>query len=176
MLSLIETCFLGYVFKENHIIKSYFGGKNMKRIIVVGIILLFLGSSVPALAKTQSSFSKTIPSISTLSAEDFKVYIGAGFYREHEAKFGGGWHMTVEDTGDTNITGFMYEKETTLSGKVVDNGSGTFSLQPGMSVGSASVSLFDFHPITLIKLTVVVGNMTYSKSRYGISPFVLLMG
>jgi len=148
----------------------------MKKIIVVGVILLFLGSSIPALATTQSSLSKTIPSISTSSSEDYKVYIGAGFYREHEGKFGWGWHMTVEDTGDTNITGVMYDKETTLSGKVVDNGSGPFSLIPGMSVGAASVSLLDFHPITLINLTVVVGNMTYSKSGYGIGPFVLLVG
>ena len=61
--------------KGNSAIELYFGGKNMKKIIVVGVILLFLGSSVPALAKTQSFISKTIPSISTSSAEDYKVYI-----------------------------------------------------------------------------------------------------
>jgi hypothetical protein len=161
--------------KGNHIIKLYFGGKNMKKIIVVGVILLFLGSSVPALAKTQSSLSKTIPSISALSAEDYQVYIGAGINREYEGKFGLGWHMTVMNSGDTNITGTTYNKETTLFGKVVDNGSGPFSLLPGtgFSVGSA---LLDFHPISFINLTVVVGNMTYSKSGYGIGPFVLLLG
>jgi len=149
----------------------------MKKIIVVGIILLFLGSSVPALAKTQSSLSKTIPSISALSAEDYQVYIGAGINRYYgEGKFGWGWHMTVENTGDTNITGAMYNKETTLSGKIVDNGSGTFSLRPGFGTGLGTVILLDFHPITLINLTVVVENMTYSKSGYGIGPFVLIVG
>jgi hypothetical protein len=148
----------------------------MKKILVVGIILLFLGSSVPALATTQSFVSKTISSISVSSVEDYKVYIGAGINREYgEGKFGLGWHMTVENTGDTNISGFTYDKETTLLGKLVDNGSGLFSLLPGtgFSVGSW---LLDFHPISFINLTVVVGNMTYSKSGYGIGPFVLLVG
>ena len=108
----------------------------MKKIIVVGVILLFLGSSVPALAKTQSFVSKTIPSISASSAEDYKVFIGAGIYREYGGKFGLGSHMTVVNTGDTNVTGVFYKKETTLSGKVIANGSGPFSVLPGMSVGT----------------------------------------
>jgi hypothetical protein len=147
----------------------------MKKIIVVGIILLFLGSSVPALAKTQFSLSRTTSSISASLAEDYQVYIGAGINREYEGKFGLGWHMTVMNTGDTNITGATYNKETTLFGKVVDNGSRPFSLIPDMGFSEGSASL-DFHPITLINLTVVVENMTYSKSGYGIGPFVLLMG
>jgi hypothetical protein len=142
---------------------------------ICAVVLLVLGSSVPALAKTQSSLSKTIPSISASLSEDYQVYIGAGINREHEGKFGLGWHITVENTGDTNITGAMYNKETTLFGKVVDNGSGPFSLIPGMGISVGSWSL-DFHPITLINLTVVVENMTHSKSGYGIGPFVLLVG
>ena len=131
--------------------------------LVVGIIGLFLVISVA-------------PLISASSAEDYKVYIGAGFYRKYEEKFGWGWHMTLENTGDTNITGFMYSKETTLSGKVISYGNGTISLRPGMSSGCASVTILDFHPITLINLTVVVENMTYSRFGYGIGPFVLMAG
>jgi len=148
----------------------------MKKIIVVGIILLFLSLSTPTLAKTQSFVSKTTPSISTSSSEDYKVYIGAGFFREHEGKFGWGWHMTVDNIGDTNITGFMYDNETTLSGKDLGSGGGPFSLMPGGGVGTASVTLLDFHPITLITLTIVVGNTTYSKSGIEIGPFVFIVG
>jgi len=149
----------------------------MKKILVVCVIMLFLGSSVPALATTQPSVSKTTPSSPASSAEDYKVYIGTGINRDYgEGKFGWGWHMYVENTGDTNITGAMYDIETTLFGEVVDNGSGTFSLRPGCGSGCGTVILLDFHPITLITLTVVVGNMTYSKSGYSIGPFVLLLG
>ena len=148
----------------------------MKKILVVGIILLFLSLSIPAFAKPQYLVSKALPSISTSSSEDYKVYIGAGFYRVHEGKFGWGWHMTVEDTGDTNITGFMYDNETTLSGKIISNGGGPFFIMPGGSVGTASVTLLDFHPITRIYLAVVVEDMTYSKSGYEIGPLVLLVG
>jgi hypothetical protein len=133
----------------------------MKKIIVVGIILLFLGSSVPALAKTQSS-------------EHYKVYIGAGVYHEHEGKIGYGWHMTVENDGDTTITVVRSYNETTLSGKVLFNSSfPPISLPPGGWTGCGGA---DFYPIARIYLTVVVGNMTYSKTGYMIGPFVLLVG
>ena len=151
----------------------------MKKIITVGIILLFLGSSVPALAKTHSSLPETIISSISTSSEEYQVYIGAGiigFYSERN--FGFGWHMSVENTGDTNITGAFIENFTTLSGKVIGNSYNTFSLGPGSSTGPASAILFllPFHPITRITLTVVVENMTYSKTGYMIGPFVLLTG
>jgi len=149
--------------------------KPLIMVSICTVVLLVLGSSVPALAKTHFSLSKTIPLISTSSAEDYKVYIGAGFFREYEGKIGWGWHMTVENTGDTNITGAMYGNETTLSGKVVFNESGTFSLRPGCSSGWGLATLLDFPLITLINLTVVVENMTYSRFGYGIGPFVLLV-
>ena len=146
----------------------------MKKIIVVGVILLFLGSGVPCLAKTQFSFFKIPSSISSSQAENYTVYIGAGVNREHGEKFGLGWHMAVENTGDVNISGFEYNKEITLFGKVVDNGSGHFFLTPGSGSKSASWSI-DFHPITFIYLSVVIENITYSKSGYGIGPFVFLV-
>ena len=149
----------------------------MKKIIVVGIILLFLGSSVPALAKTHSSLPKTIISSISTSSEDYEVYIGAGIIGMYgERKFGLGYHMSVQNTGDTNITGAFYENFTTLSGEVIGNGYTTFFIPPGVGEGPGSVTLLDFHPITLINLTVVVENMTYSKSGYEIGPFVLLFG
>jgi len=148
----------------------------MKKIIVVGVILLFLSSSVPALAKTQSSLSKTIPSISVSSAESYKVYIGAGIFRMYWGKFGLGWHMTVVNTGDTNITGVMNCTETTLSGKYITGGGGPFSLMPVQIDGLSVCGFFVLPPIKLINLTIVVENMTYSKTGYEIGPFVLLMG
>jgi hypothetical protein len=133
----------------------------MKKILVVGVILLFLGSSIPALAKTQSS-------------EHYKVYIGAGVYREHEGKIGYGWHMTVENDGDTTITFVMSYNETTLSGKVLFNGSyPPFSLPPG---GWATAGGADFYPIVRIYLTVEVGNMTYTKSGFEVGSFIFLVG
>jgi len=149
----------------------------MKKIIVVGIILLFIGSSVPALAKTHSSLPETIISSISTSSEDYQVYIGAGiigFYSERN--FGFGWHMSVENTGDTNITGAFIENFTTLSGKVIGNSYNTFFMEPGIGEGGGSAMLLPFHPITRITLTVVVENMTYSKTGYMIGPFVLLTG
>ena len=149
----------------------------MKKIIVVGIILLFLGSSVPALAKTHSSLPETIISSISTSSEDYQVYIGAGIIGMYgERKFGLGYHMSVQNTGDTNITGAYYENFTTLSGKVIGNSYNTFSLGPGIGTGPGSAILLVFHPITRITLTVVVENMTYSKTGYMIGPFVLLTG
>jgi hypothetical protein len=103
------------------------------------------------------------------------VDIGAGFYREHGGKIGLGWHMSVENTGDTNITGFFYERETTLFGKILNNGSDPFSLRPGSGVSTASFIVLGLHRIWLLNLTVVVENMTYSKSGYWIGPLVLLV-
>jgi hypothetical protein len=160
------------------VIYFYRGRKVMDKKPLIGVsicaVVLLLGSSVPAVARTQSSLPKTMPPISPSSAENYEVYIGAGIIREYEQKFGLGWHMTVMNTGDTNITGSTSSKEITLFGKVVDNWSQPFSLRPGIgfSIGSA---VLDFHPITLITLTVVVENTTYSKSGYGIGPFVILV-
>jgi len=168
--------------KENIVIKLLSGGKKMRNYALIGasicaVVLLVLGSNGPAFAKTQSSLPTTILSLISTSSEEYEVHIGAGIHRLNgEGKFGWGWHTTVKNTGDTNITGFMYDKETTLSGKVISYGSGPFSLVPGMSVSAGTVNLLDFHPITLINLTVVVGNMTYSRSGYGIGPFVFLAG
>jgi hypothetical protein len=147
--------------------------KYLIGVIILAVILL-LGSSVPTIARTQSSLPKTMSPISLSSAEDYEVYIGAGINNEYEQKFGLGWHMTVKNTGDTNITGSTSSKEITLFGKVVDNWSQPFSLKPdlGFSIGGA---VLDFHPITLVTLTVVVENISYSKSGYGIGPFVLLV-
>jgi hypothetical protein len=150
---------------------------DKKPLVVISLcamVLLGLGSSGPALAQNHFSLSKEISSNSALVAEEYQVHIGAGIIRQYEGRFGLGWHMTVMNTGDTNITGTTYSKEITLFGNVVDNWNSPFSLQPGIgfSVGSA---VLDFHPITRINLTVVVENMTYSKSGYGIGPFVLLV-
>ena len=152
---------------------------DTKPLIIVSIcavVLLVLGSSVSVLAKTNFSFSNAIPSFSALSSENYQVYIGAGIIRKYEQKIGLGYHMTVMNIGDTNITGSMNSKESTLFGKDIYNWSGPFSLPSGTSISSSSVNLLDFHPITHINLTVVVENMTYSKSGYGIGPFVLLVG
>ena len=152
---------------------------DKKPLIVVSIcavVLLLLCSSVSVLAKTNFSFSEKIPSISALSSENYQMYIGAGFFRKYEGKFGLGWHMIVKNTGDTTITGAMYDKTTTLFGEVICYGYGPFSIPPGFEIGSAGCILYDFHPINRIDLTVVVENMSYSRSGYEIGPFVLLIG
>jgi hypothetical protein len=147
----------------------------MKKILVVGIVMLVFGSSVPALARTPSSLSTIITTGPASTSEDYAVYIGAGIMREYEGKVGLGYHMTVQNTGDTNITGITYENCTTLFGKEYSNGQQPFSLKPqtGFSVGTWVI--LDFHPITHITLTVVVGNVTFSKSGYEIGPLVLLV-
>jgi hypothetical protein len=149
----------------------------MKKIIIVGVILLLLGSSVPALAKTHFSLSKTLSSSSSSSTEDYQVYIGAGFIRDKgEGKFGVGWHMTIINTGDTNITGFFYGNETNLFGKFLPgSNAGPFSIEPGVMIVAGS-SFYYLHLLVFVHLTVQIGNMTYSKSGYGIGPFVLLVG
>jgi len=152
---------------------------DKKPLIVVSIcavVLLVLCSSVSVLAKTNFSFSKTIPSFSALSSENYQIYIGAGIIRKYEGKFGLGWHMWVINTGNTTITGATYVKTTTLFGKVIGEAYGPFSVPPGFEIGDLGFMLYDFHPINHIDLTVEVGNMTYSKSGYEIGPFVLLVG
>jgi len=84
--------------------------------------------------------------------------------------------MSVENTGDTNITGAWIENFTTLSGQVIGTSYNTFFMEPGIGEGGGSAMLLPFHPITRITLTVVVENMTYSKTGYMIGPFVLLTG
>jgi hypothetical protein len=117
-----------------------------------------------------------IPPLSTPADENYSVYIGAGVYREHGEIFGFGWVIRIDNTGDTNITGFLYVNETTVFGKAISYFGGPFSLLPGTNTSVGGCSFFDFHPINLIYLTVMVGNMTYVKSGYEIGPFVLLIG
>jgi hypothetical protein len=150
--------------------------KPLIGVSILAVVLLVLGSSVPAVARTQSSLPKTMPPISPSSAENYEVYIGAGIIRKYEGKFGLGWHMIVKNTGDTTITGAMYDKTTTLFGEVISYQYGPFSIPPGVEIGSGGCMLLDFHPINHIDLTVVVENMTYSRSGYEIGPFVLLVG
>jgi parallel beta-helix repeat protein len=51
--------------------------KPLIGVSILAVVLLVLGSSVPAVARTQSSLSETWPPISPSSAENYKVYIGA---------------------------------------------------------------------------------------------------
>jgi len=150
---------------------------NTKPLIVVSIcavVLLVMGSSVLAVAKTQSSLSKTIPSISALYAEDYQVYIGGGMLRA-QGKFGFGWNMTVVNTGDTPINGVFYMTTMTLSREVICDEITPFSIAyPIISVGFRGATI-DLHPINFINLSVEIGNMTYSKSGFEIGPFVLLV-
>lgn len=153
----------------------HYGGKNMKKILVVGIILLFLGSSLPALAKTQVSSSNTIISKISTSPEDYNVFIGAGMYHKYGTRmFGVGWHMTVENIGDTNITGFMYVRTSKLSGDTYGYGGGPFHLLPGED-DWFGLWYFNIHLVSHINLTVIVENTTYSRTGYEIGPFVLLV-
>ena len=87
-----------------------------KPLIVISLcvmMLLLLMPSTSALAQTHFSISRVIPSNSILLAEDYQVYIGAGSIRKYEQKIGLGYHMTVMNIGDTNITGSMNNKEST---------------------------------------------------------------
>lgn len=149
--------------------------KQLIGISISAVVLLLLGASVPVVARTQSSYPQTRLSSVTASSEEYEVYIGAGIIWQYEQRFGLGWHITVMNNGDTNISGATSSKEMTLFGNIVDNWSEPFSLRPdvGFSIGSAVI---DFHPLTFITLTVVVENITYSKSGYGIGPFVFLVG
>jgi hypothetical protein len=150
---------------------------DKKPLIVVSIcavVLLVLGSSVPALAQTHFSLSKVIPSNSALLAEDYQVYIGAGMLRA-QGKFGFGWNMTVVNTGDTPINGVFYMTTMTLSREVICDEITPFSITyPIISVGFRGATI-DLHPINFINLSVEIGNMTYSKSGFEIGPFVLLV-
>lgn len=141
------------------------------------MVLLVLSSSVPALAQTHFSLSKAKSSISVSSGEDYEVYIGAGIHREEgNGTFGLGWVMTVNNIGDTNISGVFYMKTMTLSGEVICDEIYPFSLAYpliGVSVGGWTIELI---PINFINLSVEIGNKTYSKSGYEIGPFVLLVG
>jgi hypothetical protein len=148
----------------------------MNKIFAVGIMLLFLGSSIPALAKTTYVGAKTTPSHAASSAVNYTVYIGAGIFRHHEEKFGWGWHEAVMNTGDTNITVYTNETETTIFGKLIGYNSGNFTLRPGMGSGGGSVALLDFHPFERLTLTIRIENTTFSKSGYMIGPFVLFVG
>jgi hypothetical protein len=148
--------------------------KPLIGVSICAVVLLVLGSSVTVAARTQSTLSKTIPSISASCAEDYIVFIGAGMYRA-EGKFGLGWNMTVINTGDTFITGVFHYKTTTLSGEVLFNESCQFYAYPGWSNSYGGWTL-ELHPINFISLSVEIGNITYSKYGYEIGPFVLLIG
>ncbi len=145
----------------------------MNKLLAVGVMLLFLGLSVPALATTTYDGAKTTPLPAASSAENYTVYIGAGIHRTYEGKFGWGWHLTIVNNRDTNITGYVNETDTTLLGKVVSNGTGTFTVGPHITGSSGSVALLDFHPFEIIDITVQIENATYVKSGYMIGPFVL---
>jgi len=150
----------------------------LKKLLMVETIctVVLLVLSVPALAQTHFSLSKAKSSISVSSGEDYEVYIGAGMYREEgDGTFGLGWVMTVNNIGDTNISGVFYMKTMTLSGEVICDEIYPFSLDPliGVGVGGWTIELI---PINFINLSVEIGNKTYSKSGYEIGPFVLLVG
>jgi hypothetical protein len=155
----------------------------MKKIIVLGIILvILLGSSISALAQTHYTSSKTESSISVSSGEDYDVYIGAGMFRfdkaelfRKEGKFGFGWYMLIEKTGDTPINGICYMKTMTLSGKVICDEFYPFSIDDPVIAVAFSGATGGFPPINYINLSVEIGNMTYSRSGYEIGLFVLLV-
>ena len=154
----------------------------MRKIIALGIMLLFLGSSVPALAQTHFALSMTESSILVSSGEDYEVYIGAGMVRydkaemfRKEGKFGIGWYMLVEKTGDTPINGICYMKTMTISGEIICDEIYPFSIDYPFIWKAFSGATIDLHPINYINLTVEIGNNTYSRYGYEIGPFVLLV-
>ena len=139
------------------------------------VVLLILGSSVSALTQTHFTLSKTESSISVSSGEDYEVFIGAGWRREEgNGTFGIGWHATVNNIGDTNISGVFYCKTTKLNGEPLSIGMDSFSLYPGWGVGWGGWTI-ELVPINFINLSVEIGNKTYSRSGYEIGPFVILV-
>jgi hypothetical protein len=140
------------------------------------VILLLLCSSVSALAQTHFPLSKTESSISVSSGEDYEVYIGAGWFRdEGNGTFGLGWHMTVNNTGNTSISGVMYCKTTKLNGELIGDGFWPFSLAYPVISTTVGGWIIDFIPINFIYLSIEIGNKTYSRSGYEICSFVLLV-
>lgn len=104
------------------------------------------------------------------------MYIGAGWRRdEGNGTFGIGWVMTVNNIGDTNISGVMYCKTTKLNGEPLLFEWSSFSLYPGTGCGYGGWTI-ELVPINFINLSVEIGNKTYSRSGYEIGPFVLLVG
>jgi hypothetical protein len=147
----------------------------MKKLLVVVVILLFLGSSIPALAKTQPFTSEIIPSIDISSTEDYKVCIGAGFFHS-EGKFGLGYNMSVKNICDQNLSGIFRIKTTTFYNVKIREIERSFSVQPGYIRGLHGFLILNYPWIHLVYLTVQIENTTYSKSGYTIGPLVLLRG
>ena len=110
--------------------------------------------------------------------EHYDISIGTGMNRFHE-HFGIGYNISVYNTGDQVLTGVMYANLTPLFGEPVPllNDSMQFSLPPGWGAGMGGWSLgFPLrYSLFRIELTVIIGNMIYSKSGYEIGPFVFLI-
>ncbi len=135
-----------------------------------------MSSNVSALAQTHFTLSKTESSISVSSGEDYEVYIGAGWLRDvGNGTFGLGWHMTVNNIGDTNISGFMYCKTTKLNGKLIGDEIYPFFLAYSNESITVGGWIIDFIPINFIELSVKIGDKTYSRSGYEIGSFVLMV-
>ncbi|MFH1101972.1 MAG: hypothetical protein V1726_08075 [Methanobacteriota archaeon] len=132
----------------------------LRKGLAAGIILLFLGIS--------------IPSISASSNEDITIYISAGIFRERYGTFGLGYVVRVYNNGDDNITGVCYVNRTTRFGEIIRCEAISFMISNLISFGTVGVTIFDGHPINLISLTVKVEDRIVTKSGYEIGPFVLI--
>ena len=132
----------------------------LRKELAVGIILLFLGIS--------------IPSISASSNEDITIYISAGIFRERCGTFGLGYVVRVYNNGDDNITGIFYVNRTTRFGEIIRCEAVSFMISHIISFRTVDVNIFDGHPINLISLTVKVRDRIVTKSGYEIGPFVLI--
>jgi len=124
----------------------------LRKGLAVGIILLFLGIS--------------IPSISASSNEDITIYISAGLFRERSSRFGLGYVVRVENNGNDTITGMFYVNRTTRSGEIIRCEEISFMISHIISFGTVGVTIFDGHPINLISLTVKIGDRIVTKSGY----------
>jgi len=132
----------------------------MKKLMVVGIIILLVGMSVPSTAATLN--------------DDVKITISAGFLRQKWGKVGIGLCIEVINKIYNNLSGICIIEYYKISGEFIRKLEVKFELSSNTVFGYSYFNLFDSAKINRLAIKVSVDNTTAIRSGIEIGPFVIL--
>jgi len=142
----------------------------LKKSVAVGIILLFLLSSLIPVVSSNKLNSNRVVHVD----DDIEIKIYAGVNEKTNGNYGLGWVVSIKYNQSESIIGTCNITWQTLQGDYIGFSNSTFDLIPNGEIKISGVDWIHFpYPLLYIDIIVNVEEINTSKSGIEIGPFVI---
>ena len=142
----------------------------MKKSVAVGIILLFLLSSLIPVVSSNKLNSNRVVHVD----DDIEIKIYAGVNEKTNGNYGLGWVVSIKYNQSESIIGTCNIKLQTLQGEYIGFSNSTFDLIPNGEIKISGIDWIHFpFPLLNLNIKVEVAEIDVSRNGFEIGPFVL---